>query len=335
MNLKTKIILGIVSFLVLSGTGLGIYFGVFYEPESNPQIEPEQVVLTVHGTSSTQNYTMTELKILANLTGTAGYRRSTGTIVGPDTYKGVLLEDLIAGVGGLPTGTELDIIAGDDYTITFTEEMINGQFPAYDNITGDYLGYRDFRVIVAYEMNGQKISSDDGPLRIACLAEEGEGYLSDSSPWVKNVQNIEVTDSIPWSINLYGAINDSIDKDTFEAFMYMNDKANLLVYQLLEDGRTNTYEGLALWRIIALFDDSDPYTFNETLASTGYSIILRNENDETITLNSTDISLNDNYILAAKKNAVFLTDDEAPLILTGSAVPELQMIDEIVEVVLV
>ncbi|MHA1197808.1 MAG: hypothetical protein ACTSQF_00425 [Candidatus Heimdallarchaeaceae archaeon] len=329
MSLKTKILMGIISVFVLTGIGLGVYFGAFYVPT---EPEPEEIVLTLNGPSSTANYTLTELKSLANVTGYAGYRKSTGTIAGPNLFKGVLLENLIAEVGGLPAGNELEVIAGDQYKVIFTEEMINGQFPAYDNITGEYLGIKDFRVIIAYEMDGQKLSTSDGVLRIACLAEEGEGYLSDGSPWVKDVQTVNVVSSTSWNVYLYGALNDSIDKAIFEAFMYMNDEANLLVYQLLEDGRTNTYEGLALWRILALFDDDDPHTFNETLASSGYSVILKNALNESIILDSIDVSLNGSFILAAKKNAVFLASDQAPLILMGSGVPELQMISGIIEI---
>ncbi|MCE7742655.1 MAG: hypothetical protein GOP50_09365 [Candidatus Heimdallarchaeota archaeon] len=331
MSLKTKILLGVISLLVLTGIGLGVYFGAFYAPngEPDPDPDPDPVVLTIYGDNSEANFTLTELKSLANVTGYAGYRKSTGTIVGPNLFKGVLLTNLIAEVGGLSAGEELEVISGDQYKVTFTNAMINGQFPAYDNITGDYLGIKDFRVIVAYEMDGQKLSTSDGVLRIACLAEEGEGYLSDGSPWVKDVQTIKVISSASWNVFLYGAINDSIDKATFEAFMYMNDEANLLVYQLLEDGRTNTYEGLALWRILALFDDDDPYTFNETLASNGYSIILKNALNESIILDSTAVSLNESFILAAKKNAIFLSDDLAPLILVGPGISEMQMINGI------
>jgi len=267
--------------------------------------------------------------------GYAGYRKSTGTLVGPNLFRGILLEDLIAEAGGLTSGQELEVIAGDLYQISFTKEMLNGQSSAYDNSTGEYLGVRNFRIIVAYEMDGQSLPSSDGVLRIACLADEGEGYLSDSSMWVKDVKILQIVNSASWSVNLFGAINDSIDKDVFEAFMYMDDSSNLLIYQIIEGDRLNTYEGLALWRILALFDDDDPYTFNETAALNGYSIILTNSNNDSLILDSINVSLNDSYMLAAKKNGVFLSSDQAPLILMGTGVPMLQMIGQIDEIELV
>ncbi len=330
MNLKTKIAVGVFSAFVLSGIGLGVYFGAFYI--QNIDTEPEEVVLTLYGNTSTKNYTLTELKSFPNVTGYAGYRKSTGTLVGPNLFKGILLQELIDEVGGISAGEELEIIAGDEYKVTFTEEMIDGQFPAYDNVTGDYLGIRSFRVLLAYEMDGQKLVSSDGVLRVVCLAEDGAGYLSDGSPWVKDVQRLKIIPSASWIVYLYGTINDSIDKATFEAYMHMNDEANLLVYQLLEIDRTNTYEGLALWRIIGIFDDDDPNSFNETKALTGYTIILKNELNESITFDSTEISMNNSFILASKKNAVFLSGDQAPLILVGPGVSELQMISRIYEI---
>lgn len=317
--------MGLITLFVISGMGLGVYFGVFYSPNRD-------IVLAIQGSDSSKDYTLNEIKSLESVTGYAGYRKSTGTLVGPEFYKGVLLEDLVEEVGGLSSGQELEVIAGDLYQIIFTREMLNGQFSAYDNVTGETLGIKNFRIIVAYEMNGLNLPSSDGILRIACLAEEGEGYLSDSSLWVKDVQILKIINSASWSISLYGALNDSVDKDVFEAFMYMNDASNLLIYQLLEGDRINTYEGLALWRILALVDDGDPYTFNEIVANNGYSIIIKNNNNESVILDSINVSLNDSYILVAKKNGVFLSSDQAPLILMGTGVPIVQMISQINEI---
>ncbi len=329
--LRTKILMSLLIVINVSGISLGIYFGVFYTPNE----EPEEVVLTIQGNDFTVNYTLNDLESMKSAVGYAGYRKSTGTLVGPNLFRGILLEDLIAEAGGLTSGQELEVIAGDLYQISFTKEMLNGQSSAYDNSTGEYLGVRNFRIIVAYEMDGQSLPSSDGVLRIACLADEGEGYLSDSSMWVKDVKILQIVNSASWSVNLFGAINDSIDKDVFEAFMYMDDSSNLLIYQIIEGDRLNTYEGLALWRILALFDDDDPYTFNETAALNGYSIILTNSNNDSLILDSINVSLNDSYMLAAKKNGVFLSSDQAPLILMGTGVPMLQMIGQIDEIELV
>ncbi|MCG3222362.1 MAG: hypothetical protein H7641_13365, partial [Candidatus Heimdallarchaeota archaeon] len=87
--------------------------------------------------------------------------------------------------------------------------------------------------------------------------------------------------------------------------------------------------------IISIIDGelegSTHYTFNDTLASQGYDIILKNS-EEQIILNSIDIARNNSYILAAKKNSIFLEGNEAPLRIVGSFLAGSQMISGITEV---
>jgi hypothetical protein len=317
---------GLISALVLIGAGLGVYFGVFHEkPDST-------IVLTIQGSSSTKNYTMTDIRTFDSKTGSAGYRKSTGTLVGPNNYTGVELAVLLDDAGGLNPGEELEIIASDDYKVVFTYEMLQGRFPAYDSLTGDYLGIGNFSVILAYEMDGGNLAPGDGKLRIACLAADGENYLSDGSPWVKDVANLNVIPLSSWIVYLYGITNDSVNKNTFEAFMYLNNGENRLVYQVQEGDRLNTYEGLALWRLIAIIDGGSTDTFNDTLAAIGYNVTLKNSLAETVVLDIADVARDDSYILAAEKNSVFLGGSEAPLKLVGSSVPSLDMLGGIIEI---
>lgn len=321
------IFIGIISVLILTGAGLGIYFGAFYE-----QIPDTNVVLTLQGSSSTKNYTMTEIRDFVNITGYAGYRKSTGTLVGPNLYKGVEISTLLNDVGGLAGGEELEIVSSDNYKVIFTYDMLQGHFPAYDSTTGDYLGVGNFSIILAYEMDGGNLDPGDGKLRIAAVAEDGEMYLSDGSPWVKDVVELNVITLSSWIVYLYGITNDSIDKPTFEAFMHFNEGENRLFYQVQEGDRFNTYEGLALWRIIAIIDGGATDSFNDSLAASGYNIILKNSIGETVNLNAVDIARNDSIILAAEKNAVFLSGSDAPLKLVGPGVVSLEMIGGIIEI---
>ena len=244
--------------------------------------------------------------------------------------------------GGLSTGEELEVIADDGYKVIFTSEMLNGNLPSYDNETGEYLGLGQFRIILAYEIDGIIDSGNVGLLRIAAIPIEGEDYYTDGSPWVKEVTRMSIISNSSWIVYLYGITNDSIDKPTFEAYMHINDSELRLIYQVEEGGRLNTYEGLALWRIISFFDGeiagSTDTTFNDSLATAGYDVILKNSLEEEITLRSEDIARNDSYILAAKKNSIFFRSDiasEAPLKLVGPSVATLQMISKIIEIWLV
>ena len=331
MKLKINVLhASLITVLVLAGASLGVYFGVFYEKSSN---NPDSsVVLTIQGSSSTNNYTMAEIKEFQSVTGNGGYRKSTGTLVGPNIYKGVELLTILEDVGGLAPGEELEIIASDDYKIVLSYEILQGHLIAYDSVTGDNLGIGNFSIILAYEMDGGNLAPGDGKLRVACLAEEGENYLSDSSIWVKDVVSLNVIPLSSWIVYLYGITEDSIDKSTFEAFMHMNNGENRLVYQVQEGDRFNTYEGLALWRLISIVDGGSIDTFNDSLVSMGYSVILKNSLENTLVLNIADVARNDSYILAAEKNSVFLSGSDVPLKLVGPGISTLEMFGGIVEI---
>ena len=333
MAIQNRILLySLMGIIIASGVGLGVYFGVFYD---NNDQQTNQVILTLEGTTLTKNYTLSDLMNYPNITGSAGYRKSTGTLVGPNLYRGVELNVLLEDIGGLAPGEEIDVIAEDGYKVTFTSEILNGNLPSYDSDTGEYLGIGEFYIVLAYEIDGVINTGGVGVLRIVAIPIGGESYFTDGSPWVKDVVNISVISDVSWRVYLYGITNDSVDKATFEAFMHIDNSAQRLIYQLQEGDRTNTYEGIALWRIISLFDgeiETSTITFNDSLAISGYDVILKNAVSETLILRSEDIKRNDSYILAARKNSLYLKGNEAPLMIVGPALSSTQMIMGINEI---
>ncbi len=133
---------------------------------------------------------MVDLKALSSVSGLGGYKKTTGTIVGLSTYKGVTIFTLLNDVGGMLPSSELKIRATDGYLVSYSYSMIVGQVTAYDNETGTNLGINEFEMIVAYEHDGNPLTSYDGPLRIVYLSDDG--YLSDGNLWAKNIQSIEI-----------------------------------------------------------------------------------------------------------------------------------------------
>jgi len=328
---KTIIIFGIISLLVVAGAGIGIYFGIFYE--NRP--DTDNVILSLVSDSINKNYTMADLMALPSVTGLGGYKKTTGTIVGPSTYKGVPIISLLDDIGGMLPTYDLTIRATDGYVVSYSYSMIVGQVTAYDNETGTNLGLDEFEMIVAYEQDGNVLATDDGPLRIAYLSDEG--YLSDGNLWAKKIQEIEiksVTES--WIVYLYGITNDSVNRHFFESVMASGEEHSIAFYEMQDGDRINSYAGIPLWTIISIIDgeleDSTSYTFNESLALNGYDIILKNSDEEIITLNSSVISHNNDILLAVKKNSLFLPLNEAPLRLVGDALNYIQMIGKIVEI---
>lgn len=317
--------------LVIASTGIGIYFGLFYENNA----EPDTVILSLVSESINKNYTMADLIDLPSVSGLGGYKKTTGTIVGPSTYKGVSIISLLDDIGGMLPVSDLTIRATDGYEVSYSYSMIAGQVTAYDNETGANLGINEFEMILAYEQDGNALTTDDGPLRIAYLS--NEGYLSDGNLWAKKIQEIEiksVTES--WIVYLYGITNDSVNRPYFESTMASGEPHTIAFYEMQDGDRINSYAGIPLWIIISIIDgeleDSTSYTFNETFALNGYDIILKNSDEEIITLNSSVVSYNDDIFLAVKKNSLFLPLNEAPLRLVGKALNNIQMIGRIVEI---
>jgi hypothetical protein len=326
---QRTVVIGSIVIVLTVGTIIGVYLGVYYSRQSD-----EDIVLTLQSSTSTMNYTMTDLMEFDSIEGYGGYKRATGTVVGPHWYKGVSLGLLLDEVGGIILGEELEVIASDNWKITYTSQMLNGNVVAYNSITGENLGIKEFQIILAYEEDGSKIPTDDGPIRIAFISEEE--HLTDGNLWAKKVQTMKIkTSSNMWTIYLYGITNDSISRLSFEAAMYSDVENHSVFYVLQEDTRFNTYQGMPLWCIISIIDGelfgSSHYTFNDTLAALGYDVILRNSEEE-ISLHSSDIARNNSYILAAKRNSVFLGENEGPLRLVGSALTGSQMIYGITEI---
>ncbi|MCG3226886.1 MAG: hypothetical protein H7645_08200 [Candidatus Heimdallarchaeota archaeon] len=328
INRQRVVLIGSIIVVIFVGTTIGVYLGVFHNKQDT------DILFTIQSSTMEKNYTMADLMELESVAGYGGYKKATGTIVGPFLYKGVSLDLLLDEVGGISSSEDLEVEASDGWKVTYTSQMLSGNVIAYDNLTGENLGLNEFQIILAYEEDGSKIPSDDGPVRFAFISEEG--YLTDGNLWAKKVETMKIKSATNmWSVYLYGISNDSIDRSSFEAALFSGEENHSVFFVLQEDLRNNTYQGIPLWTIISLIDGelegSTHYTFNDTLASLGYDIILKNS-EEQIILNSIDIARNNSYILAAKKNSIFLTDNEAPLRIVGPALTGTQMISGIIEI---
>ena len=150
----------------------------------------EGVALRVDITGAIDNFTLTELKKLPSITGEGGYKRSTGTISGPHTIKGVSMLTMLHHVATLPENYTL-IVRSDDGRITnFTKEMVEGTLSGYDP-SGNPVEEIHSTMVLAYEIDGSPIS-EDGPLRIAFINEDGN--LTDGPLWAKFVDKLTVTE---------------------------------------------------------------------------------------------------------------------------------------------
>lgn len=166
----------------------------------NQYTGPEPVLFSLQNENTTLRYTLSELKDLGGIIGEGGYKRTTGTIVGPDSFKGVPFITLLNQFSSLPANYSVRVTAGDDWTSEYSKAVIDGTVNGYSP-TGDPIGDISCTMILAYEMNGAPISAGDGgPLRVAFL--NADGNLTDGFNWAKNVVNITLVE-VPLSGGFY------------------------------------------------------------------------------------------------------------------------------------
>ena len=328
---KRIIIVSLLTAVIVTGVGLGLFFGL--KPSQ------QEIALSITDGNDTITFTIDDIKAhLESTISVGGYKKTTGTIVGPNEYKGVPVIDLLESLGGINESQEITVIADDGYKMTYSYSMVNGLVTAYDNVTGVELGVQSFEMVLIYEEIGEAIL-EGGPLRIGFLSDDG--YVSDGQLWAKEVIEIEMNiSSNIWSVDLYGLTNSSIDRPIFEASMYCGAYPHRQTYEIVDGDRTHLYEGVGLWIIISIIDRGEPvedphYIFNDDLIGQGYKVVMKNKDGLNVTLDFDDIARNNTYILAAKRDSVFLKETVGPLKLVGSGVDSLQMIEGIIEIWLI
>ena len=186
---------GVLVVAIIAAVGVFIYYEL---PEDDGGCGDSVLTVTYQGDEWT--YTVCDLKDLSSMTGEGGMKTSIETIKGPWQFTGVsfpdIIQDLSVPIGGNISVTVTDTAdsnnASDDYSRTFDAEVLRGNMTVYDasgNITND--SARPIPIL-AYKMNGEAVADEDGPLRVAFVAQDGEVYTP-SRNWVKSVDQVEVT----------------------------------------------------------------------------------------------------------------------------------------------
>jgi DMSO/TMAO reductase YedYZ molybdopterin-dependent catalytic subunit len=189
----------------------------------NEYAGPEPVLLNLYYEDTTLSYTLSDLIALGSVTGDGGYKRTSGTIVGPDSYEGVPFTTLLNQIPSLPANYSVIARAGDDWTSEYSKSVIEGIVYGYSP-TGNPIGDITCTMILAYEMDDAPISTGDGgPLRIAFLNEDGN--LTDGFNWAKNVVNITVVEE-PLSGGLYLTQENWSEPFDFQCITMSNEELN-------------------------------------------------------------------------------------------------------------
>jgi DMSO/TMAO reductase YedYZ molybdopterin-dependent catalytic subunit len=300
-----------------------------------PTATPAAPVLQVTGPDGTiKSFTLDDLKALPVTAGQAGTKSSTGKITPPTAFKGVALKDLAAALGNFDNTMGINAVAKDGYSITFSySQVISGTFTSYDPSTGDELKNPvPMTAILAYENDGKPLDPEqDGTLRLVITSQDPK-QVTDGHWAVKWVTKLEIkTVEKSWSLHLEGALNELIDRATFESGAAPNCHG-----VTWKDDKAQEWAGISLWRLVGRVDDEIKHedgAFNDALAKTGYAVDVVASDGYAATFTSTRIARNDNIIVAYKVNDAPLPDEYYPLRLVGSDLTKKEMVGQIAKII--
>jgi len=297
--------------------------------------QPAAPALTLVGSKGTQALTLDDLKKLPATTGQAGIKSSTGKITPPAAFKGVLMTDLITLAGGADSSMGVQVEASDGYSMTFSyDQVTNGTFIAYDPATGDESkNAGKLQVLIAYEADGKPLdATTDGALRLVVISDKNT-QVTDGHWAVRFINKITVKSvAADWSIDLQGAIADTVDRGSFESCS--TGKCHQSTFQ---DTKSQVWTGVPLWLLVGRVDDEikhDTGAFNGALAAKNYTIEIIAKDGYSVKLDSAKVAKNSNIMVANTMNGNALTDKDFPLKLVGSDLTNKEMVGGISKIIL-
>jgi DMSO/TMAO reductase YedYZ molybdopterin-dependent catalytic subunit len=216
--------------------------------------------------------------------------------------------------------------------------ILHGDFLTFSPATGDEVEATEELIpVLSYWEDDEPLPDGHGPIRLVILGEEG--LISEGHFWIKQVVDIEVIPAIrEYTIDLSGALNETMDRATFESGTACPDTTP--VHQgAYVDSDGGIWTGMPLWLLVGRIDDTITHTanaYNRELADAGaYTVQIIAEDGYTVELNSSIVKLNQNILLANQLDGSALPDKYWPLRLVGDDLTSGQMIRNVAEIKLV
>lgn len=289
--------------------------------------------LTVVGSEKTKEYTLDQLKDLPSTEGYGGTKSSTGRITPPVLVKGVLLEDLFEGVGGLADDVAIGIVAKDGYEMTMSVTQLRaGDFITYDMVTGEENKVEGpLQVLVAYEYDGRPLDPvSEGPLRLFIISDQ-KNQVTDGHWSVKWVNKVHVKAiQQEWTLMLKGSVTEEMDRATYES-----GAAEGCHGRTWTDAEGNKWTGIPLYLLVGRIDDDNQHSgpaYNRNLAEAGYQVKITAADGSSIEVSSTDMYYNKDLVLAYLLNNEPLPEEYWPLRLVGEGLEQSDMIGRVTEI---
>jgi hypothetical protein len=257
---------------------------------------PDGNVLTVVRGDDSLAYTMSEVEAFEALSGQGTFTTSTN-IDYTASYVGVPMTTLIGNVNGDAT---IRVTAADGYSMNYAAEMFQ------DTSEGTW--------ILAYREDGEYMPFDPGYFRIVQVGDDTTHFSSSLS--AKMVVLIELLGVyVDYRLDMSGAVDRTFSRSELEEGVGC--PCHVATVSVTSKGVISEYTGIPLWRLIAFVDDGifpapelglhyNDSDFNDALASSGYAIDLVASDGYTQTVTSDMVAYDDRFIVAFKKDGVFL-----------------------------
>ena len=199
-------------------------------------------------------------------------------------------------------GYSIKVTGNDGYAINFESADI-----AHSN------GY-----IVANRLNGQPLPEFRINTTKPCYPLQMIGVNISAGKLVGSIKEIELvglpTPSKGWTLHMDGEITDTISQQYFEQGIVCHHNVTYT------DTDGTVWTGVPLWDLVGAVDDIETtshWTFNDTLATEGYTVRVSAGDGFNTTFASAAIAHNNSYIVANTANGVPLTGSAYPLKLVG------------------
>jgi DMSO/TMAO reductase YedYZ molybdopterin-dependent catalytic subunit len=261
------------------------------------------------------------------------------------------MSDVLASIGGMTTVNACDVLASDNYGMTYTYDQVvnNNGVQLYNAATKAKEDPKaPWTFVVVYEQNGQPLPSvgpdATGPLRFVVAQETDENQVADGHYMVKMVSRITLRGAVrDWKVRMYGLKRKDGTRQTYTLDRGSYDSCaapGCHGYSWTNPTTRKTWSGVPLFYCIGKVDGGKGHdsvgAYNEALALRGYRIKLVSATGKSAIIGSRTARNRTNIILANKLMGSDLTAKYYPLRLVGPAksVPSYKSIGRIVRITL-
>jgi len=298
-----------------------------------PASAADPVVLTVTGNGVTKTFTMAELQGLPVYDGYSGIINSANTVTAPKPIKGVKLSDIFAEVGGITQSQSVDVLASDDYGMTFTyAEVATGSFQMYSSSTKEAEDARaPVSLVLIYQYDGAPLGAapdGDGPLRLAVSQPTDVGQVAEGHLNVKWVNRLTLRGAVAdWKVKMTGLKQKNGKRQTYTLDRKTYDSCatpGCHGAAWTQPATQKTWTGVPLFLCIGKIDGGKGHggygAYNEPLALKGYRIKITSATGGSVIIASRTIMNKERIILANKLMGSELTAPYYPLRLVGPSI---------------